>query len=147
MITAEVLFRRATPSDTAAIADLMSRFIDCAWTEDQIAYEIGNASAVFFVAESAGSVVGFLSGVCAADECEISDIAVEPCYRRKGIAASLFERLFESAANMGAKAAYLLVRDGNIAAESLYRSLGFAVIGRRKGYYGSSDAVIMRRDL
>ena len=42
---------------------------------------------------------------------------------------------------------FLEVASDNGAAEALYNDQGFRTVGRRKGYYGSIDALTMRRSL
>lgn len=143
----DVEYRKAVVSDAAEISAIMKRYIDLPWTEAQVSEEIENPDALFFVAGAGGKAVGFLSGVCAADECEISDIAVEQAYRRQNIATELFELLFTAARSRGTKSVFLLVRADNTPATTLYGKLGFTDVGRRKGYYGGTDAVIMRREL
>ena len=142
-----VEFRKAIVSDAAEISAVMWRYVDMPWTEAQVKEEIENPAALFFTAVADGKVVGFLSGVCAADECEISDVAVEEAFRRQKIATSLFDLLLSGARMRGVKSAFLLVRADNIPAIKLYRALSFNDVGRRKGYYNGIDAVIMRRDL
>ncbi len=137
--------RRATNADAERIADAERRYIDCAWTAEQVESEIANENALFLVAECGGAFAGYLSGVFAADECEISNIAVETDYRRCGIATKLFGELLRIAAERGTESVFLLVRDGNAAAVALYSSLGFETVGRRRAYYGEADAVIMRK--
>lgn len=139
--------RKATDSDAGAIAAAETRYIDCAWTIEQIAREINNPDALFFVAQAGEEFVGYLSGVCAADECEISNIAVETAYRRQKAATDLFSALFKAAAERGVRTVFLLVRSDNFGAIGLYKSIGFVAVGNRPGYYKSADAVIMRRNL
>lgn len=143
----DVGYREARLCDAAEIADIMSRYIDCPWSEAQVREEIQNADAPFFVAEADGHVVGFLSGVCAADECELSDVAVTAEYRRRGVATTLFSLLFDSLSARKVSAVFLLVRKDNAAAVRLYEKLGFCKVGERQNYYGNADAVIMRRQL
>ncbi len=141
-------FREALLSDAAKIAEIMSRSIDCAWTTEQVCEEIENPAAPFFVAVDGGMPVGFLSGVCAADECEISDIAVDAAYRRQNIASRLFALMFDNIVSRGVRTAYLLVRADNAPALALYGKLGFLRTGVRRGYYGGgADAVVMRKEL
>ncbi len=141
--------RTAEATDAAAIAALERAYIDCPWTEAQIADEISDGGCPFAVAETAdGEIVGFLSGACAADECEISNIAVAEPYRRRGVATALFKKLFDILARRAVSSVYLLVRDGNAPAAALYKSLGFNEVGRRRDYYGSGkSAVIMLHKL
>lgn len=142
-----ISIRKARTSDVADIAAAEARFIDCPWTTEQIREEIENERAVFYVAEADGKFVGYLSGVFAADECEVSNIVVEPEFRRRGIGTALFGSLTADATKLGASAMYLLVRTDNEGAIELYNSLGFKRVGKRSGYYGGKDAYIMKRNI
>lgn len=55
----------------------------------------------------------------------IANVAVDPAYRRKGIARALTNKAIEHARKGGADEIWLHVRDENTAAQNLYRSLGF----------------------
>lgn len=79
---------------------------------------------------------GFTLSRSVLDEEELLLIAVHPASRRKGVAKALLKNLFETAATRGVRRVFLEMRDGN-PAEELYRALGFAPIGRRRGYYRS----------
>lgn len=130
------------------IADAQKRYIDCPWTTSQIKDEIADEKAIFLVATDGGEPIGFLSGVCAADECEISNIAVEQNYRRRGVASTLFHELIARAKARGVRRVFLLVRENNEAAAALYARLGFKAIGMRRNYYGvGANAILMSLDL
>lgn len=139
--------RNAEDSDAAAIARAEARYIDCPWSEEQIRAEINNDRALFLAAEIDGKLVGYVSGVVAADECEIANIAVECEHRRRGVGKALLSALIESAAERGACAVFLTVRTDNKGAIELYKGLQFERVGERKGYYGGSDAYIMKRNI
>ena len=47
----------------------------------------------------------------------------------------------------GVQACLLEVKEGNVAAISLYRKLGYEEIGRLKNYYGKTDGICLRRIL
>lgn len=94
---------------------------------------------------------GFMLSRSVLDEEELLLIAVHPDARRKGIGKALVQRLFTDAATRQVKRVFLEMRDGN-PAETLYRSLGFSPIGRRRGYYRSNrlspiDAITFSREL
>ncbi|MCM1368417.1 MAG: ribosomal protein S18-alanine N-acetyltransferase [Roseburia sp.] len=139
--------RRARASDAPTVARAEARYIDCPWSEEQIAAEINNDRAIFLVAEADGAPIGYISGCIAADECEIANIAVEERYRRRGVGSALFSELMRQAAARGTTAVFLTVRTDNAGAIALYKSLGFEQVGERIGYYGGKDAYIMRRDI
>ena len=74
-----------------------------------------------------------------ADEVEVIDLAVSARERRKGRARQLLLSGLIYEQSFGAKTAFLEVRADNLAAKSLYESLGFQLSGERKSYY--SDGV------
>jgi [ribosomal protein S18]-alanine N-acetyltransferase len=78
----------------------------------------------------------------------VMNIAVAPEHRRRGIARSLMERLFEVTARDAQRGYTLEVRVSNEAAIRLYEALGFRARGIRRGYYTDNreDALIMWRD-
>jgi ribosomal-protein-alanine N-acetyltransferase len=84
-----------------------------------------------------------------ADELQIEDLAVAPGCRGQGWGRRLLAVLLELARRRGAATAHLEVRRGNAPARGLYRSAGFAEVGRRRDYYQGprEDAVLMRRQL
>jgi len=98
------------------------------------------------MAPSAGGSgpAGLLLWRMTAGEAEILTVAVLPPWRRHGLGRRLMEAALAAAAEAGAEAMFLEVAADNTAAESLYRGLGFAPVGRRKGYYNGHDALTMR---
>jgi [ribosomal protein S18]-alanine N-acetyltransferase len=100
------------------------------------------------VAEFDSQIVGFLVGLevykGSAEqlrEREILNVAVLPNHRRLGIGRALLEHELQE------PAVYTLeVRESNLAAQQLYKGLGFAEIGKRPYYYQSprENAIVMR---
>jgi [ribosomal protein S18]-alanine N-acetyltransferase len=94
------------------------------------------------VAEYAGSIAGFAVARQAVEgESELLNLAVDPAYRRRGIARRLvaqFTRKYPGTF-------WLEVRESNLAAYKLYETLGFAECGKRPGYYAESSegAIVM----
>ena len=76
------------------------------------------------------------------------NVAVEPDYRRRGIARLLLEHVFELTADDGRRGYTLEVRVSNAEAIRLYERLGFQSRGVRRGYYTDNreDALIMWKD-
>lgn len=79
----------------------------------------------------------------APDEAEILNLAVDPAFRRRGIASALLLTVTEQACGT----IFLEVAEPNLAAISLYRKLGWEPSGIRTGYYnhGSLNAVVMKK--
>lgn len=88
---------------------------------------------------------GFALIHTAAGEAELLTIAVAPPARRQGMGRRLLAQALARAAAQGADAMFLEVAETNAAARALYAGAGFAPVGRRRGYYGGTDAVVMRR--
>lgn len=96
------------------------------------------------VCEIDGETAGYACGACVLGELEIYSVAVKKEYRRRGAAKALIKRLEEI---YRPDAAFLEVRESNIAARSLYGAIGFEEYGLRKSYYSSpeEDAVLMKK--
>lgn len=92
-----------------------------------------------------GDVAGYCGIYLAADEGDITNVAVSPGYRRLGIAKSLVRHALLQAHAKGAWRVFLEVRSSNTPAIELYRKLGFCVKGKRKNYYRfpDEDALVM----
>ena len=92
-----------------------------------------------------GRTVGYVGVISAVPEGEITNVAVHPDFRRKGIGEKILEYLKLEAKKRGIDSLYLEVRRSNEAAKSLYEKVGFCVIGERKGFYKNpkEDAVLM----
>ncbi len=92
------------------------------------------------------AVVGFIAGWIVEDELHINNVATHRDYRRMGVGRSLMEATIDEARYRGAASVLLEVRASNGAAQSLYRSLGFRFVGRRRDYYRlpTEDALVMK---
>ena len=119
------------------------------WSRKMLAEELENQCAAFLVAQDGdtGKVVGYAGLLVVADEGYITNVAVFPEYRRRGVAAQLLS-VFENFAR-GSHLAFLTleVRPSNTAAIALYESFGFQQAGRRKNYYDlpKEDALILTK--
>ena len=81
----------------------------------------------------------------AGDEAHIVTIATHPDYRRQRLGQLLLEQMIKRAHMGGAYDITLEVRAGNLAAQEMYKKLGFVTVGLRKRYYqdNGEDAVLM----
>lgn len=79
------------------------------------------------------------------DEGQITNIAVDPAYRRRGYGKTIVRELISYAKENGIASISLEVRESNAAAISLYGSLGFDRRGVRKNFYRSptESAIVM----
>ena len=107
------------------------------------------ADAVKTGEESTEFVPGKIVGVCGVkkifEEGDISNVAVHPAYRGRGISRKMLEVLMREAREDGVQAFTLEVRAGNEIAVNLYESLGFCTEGIRPRFYEDpvEDGLIM----
>lgn len=94
-------------------------------------------------------LIGLFTGWVVLDELEIESLIVAEAARGQGVGRVLLTEGLRLGKQRGAKKAFLEVRDDNLPALSLYRSLGFTVIGRRRNYYREplQDALLLSLDL
>ncbi|QDL93490.1 GNAT family N-acetyltransferase [Paroceanicella profunda] len=92
---------------------------------------------------------GFALGRVAGGEAELITLAVVPERRRQGLALRLLTAFDARALADRAEEAFLEVSEANAPARALYLRAGWALVGRRYGYYGRGaqrvDALVMRR--
>ena len=83
----------------------------------------------------------------AADEGYITNVAVFPPYRRRGVAGKLLDVFLRFARANHLAFLTLEVRPSNAAAIALYTRFGFREAGRRRNYYDlpREDALILTR--
>ncbi|HIZ29700.1 MAG TPA: ribosomal protein S18-alanine N-acetyltransferase [Candidatus Fournierella merdipullorum] len=115
------------------------------WGEGQLLSELESPAARLFVAEGEGDVLGFAVFQLAAGEASLYALNVDPAARRKGVGAALLAGALAALKAEGADQCFLEVRAANAPALALYRRLGFASAGVRRGFYRDppDDAVVM----
>jgi ribosomal-protein-alanine N-acetyltransferase len=103
---------------------------------------------LFFVARVARRTVGYVVTCVHGEKAEIVSIAVDPDYRRRGIAAALLQATLDHLRDSPVRRLELMVRVGNSAAIQFYRRYGFRRLGEVPAYYGKGHPGIrMRRFL
>ena len=119
------------------------------WTRDMYVWEATHSDvARFYVARDAAAVVAYCAGWVIFDELHINNLAVDPTWRRRGVASALLRFVLAEAQDEGAKRATLEVRRSNEPARRLYERFGFAFAGVRAGYYREpvEDALVLWRN-
>lgn len=119
------------------------------WSEKSIASELNNPLSFWLVALDGGQVVGYVGSQSVQGESDMMNVAVDPVYRRQGIAEALVKELAVQLKDMGNEALTLEVRTSNEGAIALYEKLAFQQAGRRPNYYRNpkEDALILRKKL
>jgi ribosomal-protein-alanine N-acetyltransferase len=120
------------------------------WTHEMYLADLRNTGVAFlYVArDEHGRIVGFCSFWKIFEELHINNLAVQPEYRRIGVARALLTRVLQEGVRLGARRALLEVRRSNVAAQQLYEQFGFSIGGIRRGYYTNpvEDALVLWRE-
>ncbi len=121
------------------------------WTEAMLRDELSRTKSRHYLVaeaevENKAQVVGYAGLVAYRDEGHIATIGVRNAFQGKGIGALLLDALLAEA-DLRVPRVLLEVRADAAIPQRLYRSRGFAEIGRRPNYYplSGADAVVMAR--
>jgi ribosomal-protein-alanine N-acetyltransferase len=68
-------------------------------------------------------------------EAELLNLSVAKSWRRRGVGRFLVAELLQSASRYNTPQVFLEVRESNVGAQTLYRQMGFEIVGARKAYY------------
>src|SRR5499426_2866924 len=138
------------PDDLDEVVAIERASFSMPWSRGAFLYELQqNRVARCLVMREDARVVGYLCLWEIGDELHITNVAVHPDYRRRGIGRALVSGVLGDARTRNLKLIVLEVRPSNHEARTLYESLGFRVVGRRRGYYYDTgeDALVMEADL
>jgi len=117
------------------------------WTKDFLISQLPDDRHIFIAAVEGEKVLGYVGMMYIIDEGYISNVAVAPEYRRKGIADALILELLNRCVSLELSFVTLEVRESNAPAMALYEKHGFSPVGKRKNYYDfpKEDAILMTR--
>jgi ribosomal-protein-alanine N-acetyltransferase len=138
--------RRLAYADLPQVIAIERRAFPTPWSLAMFVLELSKPSGICLAALLEGRLVGYL--VCSRYDAiwHLMNVAVDDRLRRRGIATTLMEHLFELA-DEPSEQYTLEVRTSNEAAIRLYERFGFRAAGHRRGYYHDNreDALIMWR--
>lgn len=145
---ADVTILPMTEEDLEAMARLERRvFSKDAFLLEDLKADWRSPASRYLAAKKDGCMIGYAAGWIMLDEGYVTNLAVLEEYRGQGIGRQLMERLLQVFSNLGAEYARLHVRRSNLAAQRLYRALGFFRFRVEKGYYAGDgeDAFVLIR--
>ena len=146
---ANATIRLGLADDLPAVAAIEQDSFADPWSERSFEELLRSPAAIFLVATRPDSeiIFGYVIGHAVADQAEILNLAVVVSARRHGLGGALLDAAIEAVSERGAREIFLDVRESNKPALGLYRSRGFAALGRRGKYYRNpvEDALVLRR--
>jgi ribosomal-protein-alanine N-acetyltransferase len=144
-----VELRRLELGDLDTVEEIEQASYPTPWSRSMFVAELRKPSSLALGAYAeAGELVGYAFVSRYVDAWHVMNVAVAAEYRRRGIATTLLERLFEVTASDPRSGYTLEVRVSNTQAIRLYERLGFEARGLRRGYDTDNheDALIMWRE-
>ncbi|MBN1464192.1 ribosomal protein S18-alanine N-acetyltransferase [candidate division KSB1 bacterium] len=140
-----VTLRLATDADMEEIATLEQQLFAPPWSANSFRAELSNRASTTLVLACASRIIGYAVMWQISAEMQITKMAVAPPFRNMGIATWTMERIFEWARQQQVRDVFIEVRASNSSALCLYEKFGFALQGRRKGYYEAprEDALLL----
>lgn len=140
-------YRLMTIEDVEAVHAIEEVVFPTPWTLNSFYQEMtSNTQAYYYVAEDENQkIIGFCGMWIVFDDSQITNVAVLPEGRGKGVGESLMRHAIALSKDKKVAVMSLEVRVTNIVAQNLYRKLGFSDGGIRKGYYtdNQEDALVM----
>lgn len=139
------------PLDLAVAAALHAGCFDSAWSEAAMAELLAMPGSLGTIAQIEDQPVALVVVLAVGTEAEILTLGVLPKFRRRGVARRLLASAMDQLRDAGCRRLLLEVAEDNVAARSLYGTLGFAEIGQRPSYYrrsaGTAAAIVLARAL
>lgn len=137
------LIKIASAENAADIEKIEKACFSTPWSRESILESLANPASKFYIAQLDGNTAGYIGLQIFSGEGYITNVAVLPEYRRRGIAKALLERALENEAEF----ITLEVRESNSPAIELYKKLGFERVGLRPKFYRAPEenAVLMTK--
>lgn len=139
---------RMTEAEVPQVAAIEAEVFTCPWSMKGFLDTLYQDNVRFYLAVEGNTVLGYCGIYMAADEGEITNVAVKPEFRRCHIADEMLQALLSDSEAGGIRYIYLEVRVSNAAAIGLYEKHGFTRKGIRKNFYEKpqEDAYVMCRE-
>lgn len=141
-----ILIRPMQQADVQQVAFLEKQIFSRPWSADSFEKALTYPEQILLVAQEGQAICGYSILFAAADQADVSNIAVDPGCRGKKIGDALMREMLCRAEEKGVKEVFLEVRESNAPAIGLYQKYGFEQIGIRKAYYEAprEDALLMK---
>ena len=138
-------FRRMVPEDAAGVELVERASFFMPWSRESFWEEAANEKTYYWLALEEQRIIGYMGAWLLLGEAQVTNVAIMPEYRGKGIGTKMLETYIGVLKEQGITAMTLEVRPSNTAAIGLYHKFGFRSVGLRKGYYqdNGEDAMIM----
>ena len=118
------------------------------WSAESFISEVRKDNGIVLCFAEGNNIIALLSGYFAEGEGDLTSVAVDENFRRKGLAQKLIAE-FEKNLPENTENIFLEVRENNTPAINLYKKCGFEKLSLRKNFYSNpcENAVVMVKNL
>ena len=146
------VLRPMTMSSLDGVIELENAIYPFPWTRGNFVDSLVAGYTAWTLNHVDGDLVGYCVAMSGIGEMHLLNITIAPAARRRGHARRIVTELVRVCRSRRESRLWLEVREGNGEAREVYRRLGFAAVGRRKGYYPApaglrEDAIVMSLDV
>lgn len=131
----ELSISEMLPQDAVEVAALERIIFTMPWSENGFLTSLQSPDTLYLIARVGGRIAGYCGFLQSFDEADITNVAVAPDFRGRGIGTRMLRELMARGRERGVSRYTLEVRQSNEAAIRLYRKLGFSSVGIRKNFY------------
>lgn len=144
----EVVIRRMQFTDLETVLAIERRTYEQPWPMSLFCSQLAREVGICLVCRCDGQVSGYLVADRFIDVWHVMNLCVDVPYRGRRLGVRLMTAYFALTEQRAHRGHALEVRASNVAAQSLYRRLGFVATGTRPCYYSDNqeDAISMWRD-
>lgn len=138
-----MILRRLSQDDIEQIINLQRENFSDGWNENMLvsAFNENNFFALGYFENDL--LVSFVSYSITPDTADVEGVCTSLQYRNKGLARGVLKEVEKTLIEKGIRKLFLEVRESNINAISLYKSLGFNQISVRKKYYSNGENALI----
>lgn len=127
----------------------MNHYLEKAFTEEKLVFELRNPNSEFFIAEVDGEVAAYLKinvGDAQTEPMEERDLEIERIYilqgyQKIGLGKQLYQKAVERAQTLEKERIWLGVWEENTNALDFYEKMGFTRIGEHSFFMGDDEQV------
>ena len=123
-----------TVDDIAQVAEIERQIFSIPWSEKAFRDSMESDNTIYIVAKENDNVAGYAGMYLSFEEGNITNVAVNPLSRRKGIGEKIVRDILNRAYEKGVRDVFLEVRETNSVAIALYEKIGFKEEGIRKNF-------------
>ena len=143
----EYIIRQMEKKDIEQVERIEKEIFSIPWSAHSFEDAAMTKENIYLVCECNGVIAGYCGLWTVLGEGNITNMAVDKEYRKKGIGEALMKEMEKRGSQKDVDIFFLEVRQSNAAARRLYDKMGYKEIGTRKRFYERpvEDAIVMSK--